>query len=646
MKRSLFIFAGLLFSAGIFADAFWSLTGNAGTTTSNFVGTTDNMPLFFKVNNRWAGFSGYEDKNNVSFGYLSLTNAQGTGTANTALGAKSLQWNSAGSGNVAVGTWALEWCTEGDNNVALGMGALCNTLKPGSHNVAVGQRALFSNKQSENTAVGSEAAFSNTDGTGLTAVGFRSLCNNTTGEFNTAIGYRALSLNTTGYWNAALGSGSLQWNLTGYFNTAGGNSSLHFNRTGHSNAAFGEQALAGSIDGNYNTAVGCRALWSIEQTPDGDVGYGHGQMNTAVGYESLREITKGGHNVGVGAHALRVNNTGSDNIGVGAYALTNNTSGGSNIAIGNQSISAGTTGTGNVAVGHGTLTGNKTGSYNTAVGYGADINKPGLTNTTAIGYKAMATANNQITIGNSNVTSIRGNVSWTIFSDRRMKKNIKANVPGLAFINKLEPVTYTIDLDEMDKLQKVTNSQWSPAEMKVRAAQQEHLHSGLIAQDVEKVAKSIGYEFCGLDVDENNVYGLRYSKFVAPMIKAIQELSEQNASLQSQVETLKGSLNRLLENHNMSAIKTGPAPDAFLEQNFPNPSNRSTTINYTLPQMFFSGKIVVTDTSGRIFKQIAISEPGPGSVTIEAGLLPAGIYFYSLYVDNTLTDTKKMIITK
>ena len=33
----------------------WSLTGNAGTTSSNFIGTTDNQPLSFRVNNRWAG---------------------------------------------------------------------------------------------------------------------------------------------------------------------------------------------------------------------------------------------------------------------------------------------------------------------------------------------------------------------------------------------------------------------------------------------------------------------------------------------------------------------------------------------------------------------------------------------------------------
>src|SRR5205809_4542758 len=33
----------------------WSLNGNAGTTSSNFIGTTDEQPLLFRVNNLPAG---------------------------------------------------------------------------------------------------------------------------------------------------------------------------------------------------------------------------------------------------------------------------------------------------------------------------------------------------------------------------------------------------------------------------------------------------------------------------------------------------------------------------------------------------------------------------------------------------------------
>lgn len=629
MKRAFSLFFSLFFTLCVFSQDFWSTTGNTVASTSHFLGTTDNMPLIFKANNQRAGFTGYPNNNNVSFGYLSLTNALGTGTANTALGAQALQWNSAASGNVAIGTWALEWCTEGNNNTAVGVGAMCNSLKVGNHNVAIGQKTLFNNKQSGNTAVGSEAAFGNTTGSGITAIGFRALCNNTEGEFNTALGYQALAYNTTGFWNVALGSGSLQHNSTGRFNTAAGNSSLHFNRAGVENTAFGEQALGGNIEGSYNTAVGCRSLWSVLYTPGvGDSGYGYGDANTAVGYESLQRLTNGNWNVGVGVRALQQNSSGSDNVAIGNYALISNT----------------------------------TGNQNTAIGHYANVSSTNFTNATAIGYGATASSSNQVMIGNNNVTSIRAFAHLTTVSDRRIKKNIQSDVPGLDFINLLQPITYHVDCAALYGIQRADNHQGnyndsssvlSRSETETKAAKGERRITGFIAQDVETAAKSIGYEFSGIDIDESdhNTYGLSYAKFVVPLVKAVQELSEKNdhkgaviASLQQQVEKLTDLVNRLINDNYTSYTPVSSALSASIEQNYPNPFISSTTIKYTIPQIFRSAKIVITDASGKVCKQKLISEPGPGRVTIKSDTMSAGIYLYSLYVDNTLVDTKRMVL--
>ena len=87
-------------------------------------------------------------------------------------------------------------------------------------------------------------------------------------------------------------------------------------------------------------------------------------------------------------------------------------------------------------------------------------------------------------------------------------------------------------------------------------------------------------------------------------------------------------------------------PDASLEQNFPNPYNQATTIRYTLPQSFGSAKIVIASTSGMIVRQLPLAGAGAGQVKVEAGSLKAGMYLYSLMVDGTLIDTKKMAVTK
>jgi hypothetical protein len=190
------------------------------------------------------------------------------------------------------------------------------------------------------------------------------------------------------------------------------------------------------------------------------------------------------------------------------------------------------------------LTSIATGAFNTAIGTGADVSAGNLTNATAIGYGAIATASNQVRIGNSSVTSIGGYAPWSNLSDSRVKKNLQTNVPGLNFINLLQPVTYNLDLDAINSLvgtnitDSITNAM--PPELKEKEKQakekkEKQVESGFVAQDVEKAAKKIGYDFSGVEMDESGVYSLRYSEFVVPLVKAVQELSAQNDRLQEQV---------------------------------------------------------------------------------------------------------------
>lgn len=71
----------------------WGLAGNAGTTSANFIGTTDDNVLQLKVNNKKAGVIEDDDANygntiknaNTAYGFQSL-NANTTGNGNTANG--------------------------------------------------------------------------------------------------------------------------------------------------------------------------------------------------------------------------------------------------------------------------------------------------------------------------------------------------------------------------------------------------------------------------------------------------------------------------------------------------------------------------------------------------------------------------------
>jgi hypothetical protein len=119
-----------------------------------------------------------------------------------------------------------------------------------------------------------------------------------------------------------------------------------------------------------------------------------------------------------------------------------------------------------------------------------------------------------------------------------VKKNIKENVPGLSFINKLKPVTYNLNLDAADDIiqrpaiKDKTGRMIQPVQedLSARKIKEQVVYTGFIAQDVEKAAKELSYDFSGVDAAKNkkDLYGLRYAEFVVPLVKAVQELSEKN----------------------------------------------------------------------------------------------------------------------
>ena len=630
MKRLIMNFKGLLIAVTVFAS-FWSPVASA---QSGFFCTTNTVPITFKIDNFLAGFTGNAEDTNVSFGYKALTSSNIlTGAyANVAIGVEALSNNTSGSFNIANGFQALYNNTSGSWNTANGFLALYSNTT-GDENTATGLLALYSNDTgNNNTANGAYALYSNTEGSNNTATGYQALGWNMSGYNNTANGYQALNNNQTGSENTANGYQALNNNTSGYNNTATGSLALYSNTWGNKNTATGTNALYLNTTGYSNSATGHQALY-FNKT---------GYANTANGYQSLFSSETGSYNTAIGAFSLS-NTTGSYNTAMGAYALDNTS-----------------------------------GSYNTAIGY--DTNTGYRNNATAIGNGATATASDQVVLGNTTVTSILGYNSLTITSDGRIKKNIRAEVPGLAFVKQLQPVMYNMNLDALDELLKsedpkinahrdsirnARSPEQKEIEAKSRAKKEAIVYSGFIAQDVEAAAQSIGYDFSGVDAPENGkgAYGLRYAEFVVPLVKAVQELSEQNDQLQEQVNELTGLLYRLLEkdsdlkdiprSESKDAADTG-LPEltdsgASLQQNIPNPFNQSTVIRYTLPQTCKSAKIVISNaSSGGIIRQIPLpaGSGGEDSITIEAGSLSAGIYNYSLYVDNKLIDTKKMLLTE
>jgi hypothetical protein len=373
------------------------------------------------------------------------------------------------------------------------------------------------------------------DGLNNVGIGDNVLANNTTGSYNTASGHAALRYNTTGTNNTASGQTVLNDNTTGSYNTASGNAALYSNTTG-----------------NFNTASGNGALY-LNTT---------GTNNTASGSGALRSNTTGTHNTASGHAALYSNIIGNNNTAVGLQALYNNLS------------------SSNVAVGMNALYNNDVGSYNTSIGRDALDSLVNYANCTGLGNNANVTASNQIQLGNSSTTTyVYGTVQNR--SDIRDKTDVRDTTLGLEFISALRPVDFKWDMRE-DYRPEAPKFVATPSKLEEDASDEEkakyaeelaaynaykveldkwledvklanithdgskkrsRFHHGLIAQEVKAVLDAKGIDFGGFQDHSvkggDDVLSIGYEELVAPLIKSVQELSEQNKQLQTRIESLE-----------------------------------------------------------------------------------------------------------
>ena len=74
--------------------------------------------------------------------------------------------------------------------------------------------------------------------------------------------------------------------------------------------------------------------------------------------------------------------------------------------------------------------------------------------------------------------------------------------------------------------------------------------------------------------------------------------------------------------------------------NYPNPFNENTIVAITLPEATL-GTVVVTDVAGRQLKKVELNQT-ENQIEINGDELGYGIFFYSLYINGELVETKKM----
>ena len=316
----------------------WSLNGNTGTVDgANFIGTIDNVPLSFKVNNQKSGRIDQYLFNSF-YGYQA-GNSNTTGVNNTASGYQSLFLNTTGHENVSVGNYSLYENTIGTANTALGYAAM-NKNTSGGANTAIGYDALFYNTTgNENTAAGINSLHFNTTGVQNTVHGSNALMNNTIGNNNTSVGYGSLFSNTTGNNNTAIGWTAGNLNETGSgnvflgyqagLNETGSNKLYIANNSTNPPLIYGDFATGNIGLGNNNPSArlhigsGTRVLASSDASIFLQSGNGAGSARDwkiyvpmTAGYLAFRDMGFDNLNNGMATDAMAIQ-YGTGNVGIG-----------------------------------------------------------------------------------------------------------------------------------------------------------------------------------------------------------------------------------------------------------------------------------------------------------------------------------------
>lgn len=360
----------------------------------------------------------------------------------------------------------------------------------------------------------------------------------TFGPNNLFIGYNSgnFSLSSTSNGNIGIGTSTLQGLTTGVENTAVGNAALVQVTIGNYNSAFGSFALEPNTLGNYNSSFGYASLRSNTV----------GNDNAAFGVAALYSNTTGQDNSAFGNSALNLNTTGFFNSAFGMNSLRKN-NGDENSAFGQASLFENTTGYANSAFGVGSLSQNTTGFLNTAIGLNAGSTVTTGSNLVLIGSNAQPTSpntTNQITLGNSSITSLRCNVtSISSLSDARDKKNVKELSLGLDFLMKVKTREFNWDKRE-----------WYEDGIASGSKMEEKPTAGFIAQELDNLQSEINADWMNLVIKENpERLEATAGNLLPVVVKAVQDLKNEKdaeiAQLKSENLLLKQELESLKELH-------------------------------------------------------------------------------------------------
>ena len=295
-------------------------------------------------------------------------------------------------------------------------------------------------------------------------------------------------------------------------------------------------AASNTITGLDSSDVGLSNVTNVRliEIADQNLGVGTGSLNgsltgdqnTCVGYDTGTALTTGHHNAFFGYQCGNAITTGTYNVIMGDRALASQADGTGHIALGQSAIRYLSTSGKN---------------YNTAIGYQAGMvtvaasNNTDQQNCTYLGKYARCSGDAQIQLGGTG-SDVYAHSSLNVRSDARDKADVRDTAYGLDFINAIRPVDYK--WDKRDDYIEQHDDGSVTVHPKDGSKKRNRYHCGVIAQEFEQVLAEHG-DMAALQHHSHNggddVYTVAYDELIGPLIKSVQELTEQVNQLKSQL---------------------------------------------------------------------------------------------------------------
>ena len=353
-------------------------------------------------------------------------------------------------------------------------------------------------------------------------------------------------------------------------NIAIGTNAMQLNNATLNSIAIGLDSMKNGT-GNLQNNVGVGAF-SLKEIKDNSIGVFDPYYNTAIGTGTIQNIQNAAYNTAIGTSALQ---GGTQSGGTPATQLVENI-----VAVGRQAGQKIASGSGcvfigafagrymggkfgtvyhvkdNVFIGDECADAKENGNGNTYIGSqiigGGASATAGIYNETIIGNATTGTGNRTVNLGNTDILFIRGQVSPTTYSDRRIKRNIESGSLGLNFINTLNtvrfqrvnPANYPNELVEVKyttrtKFKEIPDYPYSSSYTIPPTPAQptdNRWYDGLIAQEVSASLSTLGIESdIWSETETNQKQEIKYSALTIPLIKAVQELTARVEALEAQI---------------------------------------------------------------------------------------------------------------